>query len=160
MNENKTKDSKGFAALMRLIRPKQWIKNMFIFVPLFFGGALFHTDALLAGLITFIAYSFAASSIYCFNDIYDVEADRRHPVKCHRPIASGAVSVKQAYGLMHQSVCLFHAHRSRCYRTMAFHGMAAVCLHIIDVVEAIDARCCKAVGYEGYQACQQGIGME
>ena len=100
MNENKTKDSKGFAALMRLIRPKQWIKNMFIFVPLFFGGALFHTDALLAGLITFIAYSFAASSIYCFNDIYDVEADRRHPVKCHRPIASGAVSVKQAYGLM------------------------------------------------------------
>ena len=47
-----------------------------------------------------IAYSFAASSIYCFNDIFDVEADRRHPVKCHRPIASGAVSIKQAYGLM------------------------------------------------------------
>uniref|UniRef100_UPI004029C346 UbiA prenyltransferase family protein n=1 Tax=Prevotella sp. TaxID=59823 RepID=UPI004029C346 len=88
------------AALMRLIRPKQWIKNGFIFVPLFFGGALFHIDALLAGLITFFAYSFAASSIYCFNDIFDVEADRRHPVKCHRPIASGAVSIRQAYGLM------------------------------------------------------------
>ena len=94
------KDSKGMAALMRLIRPKQWIKNGFIFVPLFFGGALFHIDALLAGLITFFAYSFAASSIYCFNDIFDVEADRRHPVKCHRPIASGAVSIRQAYGLM------------------------------------------------------------
>ena len=52
MNENKMKDSKGMAALMRLIRPKQWIKNGFIFVPLFFGGALFHIDALLAGLIT------------------------------------------------------------------------------------------------------------
>ena len=100
MNENKMKDSKGMAALMRLIRPKQWIKNGFIFVPLFFGGALFHIDALLAGLITFFAYSFAASSIYCFNDIFDVEADRRHPVKCHRPIASGAVSIRQAYGLM------------------------------------------------------------
>ena len=61
---------------------------------------LLHTDALLAGLITFFAYGFAASSIYCFNDIYDVEADRRHPVKCHRPIASGTVSIKQAYGLM------------------------------------------------------------
>ena len=97
---NKNQDIKGFAALLRLIRPKQWIKNGFIFVPLFFGGALFHTDALLAGLIAFLAYSFAASSIYCFNDIYDVEADRRHPVKCHRPIASGAVSVKQAYALM------------------------------------------------------------
>ena len=99
-NKNKTKDSQGFAALMRLIRPKQWIKNGFVFVPLFFGGALFHADALIAGIITFFAYSFAASSIYCFNDIFDVEADRRHPVKCHRPIASGAVSVKQAYGLM------------------------------------------------------------
>ena len=100
MNENKLEGSKGFAALLRLVRPKQWIKNGFIFLPLFFGGALLHTDALQAGLITFFAYSFAASSIYCFNDIYDVEADRRHPVKCHRPIASGAVSIKQAYGLM------------------------------------------------------------
>ena len=100
MNENKLEDSKGFAALLRLVRPKQWIKNGFIFLPLFFGGALLHADALLAGLITFFAYSFAASSIYCFNDIYDLEADRRHPVKCHRPIASGAVSIKQAYGLM------------------------------------------------------------
>ena len=98
--DNIDKDSKGLSALMRLIRPKQWIKNGFIFMPLFFGGELFNTDALLAGVIAFFAYSFAASSIYCFNDIYDVEADRRHPVKCHRPIASGAVSVKQAYGLM------------------------------------------------------------
>ena len=98
--DNIEKDSKGFAALMRLIRPKQWIKNGFIFVPLFFGGELFQIDALLAGLITFFAYSFAASSIYCFNDIYDVDADRRHPVKCHRPIASGAITIRQAYCLM------------------------------------------------------------
>lgn len=86
--DNIEKDSKGLSALMRLIRPKQWIKNGFIFMPLFFGGELFNTSALLAGVIAFFAYSFAASSIYCFNDIYDVEADRRHPVKCHRPIAS------------------------------------------------------------------------
>lgn len=85
---------------LRLVRPKQWIKNAFVFVPLFFGGALFHIDALIAGLITFFAYSFTASSIYCFNDIYDREADRRHPVKCQRPIASGAISVGQAYVLM------------------------------------------------------------
>ncbi len=97
---HKIKESHGIAALFRIIRPKQWIKNFFVFVPLFFGGALFHADALWAGLITFIAYSLAASSIYCFNDIFDVEADRRHPVKCHRPIASGAVSVRQAYVLM------------------------------------------------------------
>ena len=98
--DNIEKDSKGLSALLRLIRPKQWIKNAFVFVPLFFGGELFNTEALLSGIIAFFAYSFAASSIYCFNDIYDVEADRRHPVKCHRPIASGAVSVKQAYIIM------------------------------------------------------------
>lgn len=94
------KDAKGFSAFMRLIRPKQWIKNCFVFIPLFFGGELFNTEAIVAGVITFFAFSFAASSIYCFNDIYDVESDRRHPVKRHRPIASGAVTVKQAYLLM------------------------------------------------------------
>jgi 4-hydroxybenzoate polyprenyltransferase len=56
--------------------------------------------ALAMGIITFFAFSFAASSIYCFNDIHDVADDRRHSAKCHRPIASGAVSVPQAYGLM------------------------------------------------------------
>lgn len=86
--------------LIRLIRPKQWIKNVFVLVPLFFGGQLLHVEALTSGMITFLAYSLAASSIYCFNDIVDLEADRRHPVKCHRAIASGAVSVSQGYALM------------------------------------------------------------
>ena len=52
------------------------------------------------GLIVMLAFSFAASSIYCLNDIADLEADRRHPVKCNRPIASGAVSKTQAWMLM------------------------------------------------------------
>ena len=90
-------DSKAY---LNLIRPKQWIKNLFVMVPLFFGGALFDFKSLIAGAITFIAYSFAASSIYCFNDIHDVDDDRRHPAKCHRPVASGAVSIFQAYVLM------------------------------------------------------------
>ena len=51
-------------------------------------------------MITFFAYSFAASSVYCFNDIIDVEADRKHPLKCSRAIASGAISVRQGYLLM------------------------------------------------------------
>ncbi|MBF1080775.1 MAG: UbiA prenyltransferase family protein, partial [Prevotellaceae bacterium] len=54
----------------------------------------------LAGLATFFSFSFAASSIYCFNDIHDLTDDIRHPEKCHRPIASGVVTVRQAYGLM------------------------------------------------------------
>ena len=85
---------------MKILRPKQWMKNFFVMLPLFFGSELFNGKALLAGAITFLAYSFAASSIYCFNGIHDVDDDRRHPVKCLRPIASGAVSVSVAYVLM------------------------------------------------------------
>lgn len=87
-------------ALLRLIRPSQWIKNIFVFAPVLFGGALLDMHALLAGVVAFFSFSFAASSIYCFNDIHDVADDRRHPEKCHRPVASGAVSVAQAYGVM------------------------------------------------------------
>ena len=83
-----------------LIRPQQWIKNGFVLIPMFFGGRLLNADDAIASVVTFFAFSFAASAIYCFNDIVDVDADRRHPVKCHRPIASGAVSVPTAYTLM------------------------------------------------------------
>ncbi len=57
-------------------------------------------SALWAAVVTMIAFCFAASSIYCYNDLVDVEADRRHPVKCKRPVAAGLISVAQAYGLM------------------------------------------------------------
>ena len=83
-----------------LIRPQQWIKNGFVLIPMFFGGRLLNVDDAIASIVTFFAFSFVASAIYCFNDIIDVEADRRHPIKCHRPIASGAVSVPTAYALM------------------------------------------------------------
>ena len=83
-----------------LIRPQQWLKNGFVLIPMFFGGRLLNADDAIASVVTFFAFSFAASAIYCFNDIVDVDADRRHPVKCHRPIASGAVSVPTAYALM------------------------------------------------------------
>lgn len=85
---------------LKLIRPKQWLKNVFVMMPMFFGGSLMNTQAIYAAVVTFFAYSFIASSVYCFNDIIDVEYDRRHPVKCHRPIASGAITLSQAYGLM------------------------------------------------------------
>ena len=83
-----------------LLRPHQWLKNVFIFLPLFFDRHLFDVNYLVPSLLMFFSYSFAASGIYCFNDIYDVEADRNHPEKCKRPIASGAVKVASAYILM------------------------------------------------------------
>ena len=92
--------SKYLLPVIRIVRPRQWVKNFFVFIPLFFGGQMSNTTLLLDALTTFIAFSLAASSIYCLNDIVDVEADRQHPVKCHRPIASGQVSVSATYALM------------------------------------------------------------
>ena len=89
--------------IVKLLRPEQWVKNFFVFLPLFFNGKLLHINLLLQCIVVFFAFSFIASSIYCFNDICDVEADQLHPKKCKRPIASGIISVNLAYILM--AVC-------------------------------------------------------
>lgn len=86
--------------ILKLIRPHQWLKNVFVLIPMFFGGSLLDPEDIRASLLTFLAYSFVASSVYCFNDINDIEADHRHPVKCKRPLASGAVSMGTAWMLM------------------------------------------------------------
>lgn len=86
--------------LLKLIRPKQWLKNVFVLIPMFFGGSMTDPANVRNSIVAFFAFSFVASSIYCFNDIIDVEADRRHPVKCHRPLASGALKISSAWFLM------------------------------------------------------------
>ena len=91
---------------IKIIRPQQWVKNLFVFVPAFCNGDITDGSCLLVSLIVFAAFSLAASSIYCLNDIIDAEDDRRHPVKCLRPVASGAVSVPQAYTVMGVSLAL------------------------------------------------------
>lgn len=83
-----------------ILRPHQWVKNGFVFIPLFFDRHLMDIEYLIPSIIAFFAFCFAASGIYCFNDIYDVEADRKHPKKCKRPIASGAISIPLAYSFM------------------------------------------------------------
>lgn len=85
---------------IRLIRPSHWVKNMFVFMPLFFGHQLLNIPLLLNAMVMCVSFSFIASAVYCLNDIIDVEADRRHPVKCKRPIASGDVCVPTAYLMM------------------------------------------------------------
>lgn len=86
--------------LVLLLRPQQWLKNLFVFLPLFFDRHLLDMEYVWSGTIAFLAFCLAASSIYCFNDIHDVEADRLHPSKRMRPIASGKVSIKAGYSLM------------------------------------------------------------
>lgn len=82
--------------LIKLIRPKQWIKNFFVFAPLLFSKHVFHPEYLIPSVAAFIIFSLASSAVYIINDIMDVESDRVHPKKKYRPIASGEISIKQS----------------------------------------------------------------
>lgn len=86
-------------ALIRLMRPRQWVKNVFVFTGLMFSHAF--GDAALVGRVAVaaLAFSLVSSAVYAINDIADREADRRHPVKRARPVASGAVGVPAALAL-------------------------------------------------------------
>ena len=79
-------------AYLSLLRPKDWAKNLFLFIPLFFSGDFFHWDLYPKLILGFIAFSLVASSIYIINDYRDIEDDKKHPEKKSRPLASGAVT--------------------------------------------------------------------
>ncbi|MCL2828079.1 MAG: UbiA prenyltransferase family protein [Oscillospiraceae bacterium] len=79
-----------------LVRPKHWLKNGLLFVPILYARNLFEVDLFLGVVWAFIAFCLLSSAIYVVNDLVDVERDRRHPIKCGRPIASGQVGRRQA----------------------------------------------------------------
>ena len=81
--------------IITLLRPHQYIKNLFIFAPLLFS---FHFSAgsMLSTIIAFILFCLIASSIYVLNDLMDIEEDKKHPSKKNRPLASGEVDKKNA----------------------------------------------------------------
>ena len=83
-----------------LARPKQWSKNLFLFLPVFFAGELFDSVKFINVSCGFLIFSVVSSGIYILNDIKDIESDRRHPKKKYRPIASGKVSIKSAIYLL------------------------------------------------------------
>jgi len=84
-------------AMIRAMRPHHWLKNGLVFVPILLNHDVFDLHALGQGLVAFLAFSLLASAIYLLNDIVDVEADRRHPTKCRRPLAAGEITAGQAY---------------------------------------------------------------
>lgn len=85
------------SALLKTMRPKQWAKNIFVFTALIFDRKLLHLDAFLHTLAGAALFSLVASAVYIFNDIADREADRQHPEKKHRPIASGELPQRTAW---------------------------------------------------------------
>jgi len=94
-------------ALLKAIRPHQWVKNILLLMPLL-AAHRFDSGSLLLALLGIVAFSAAASSIYVVNDLVDLEADRLHPKKCKRPFASGTVplTVGMLTGLVLVSVAL------------------------------------------------------
>lgn len=87
------------AALIRLARLFQWHKNVFVLFGFFFLGDYTNLELFLRAIVNTLAFCFASSSAYIFNDYCDLEADRRHPAKMRRPLAAGAVSLMAALSL-------------------------------------------------------------
>ena len=83
-----------------LIRPHHYVKNIFVLLPLFFGGQITNNSQILNGAIVFFAFSVSASAIYIFNDYMDIKNDRKHPKKKYRPLASGLISKSNGLYLM------------------------------------------------------------
>lgn len=90
----------SLSAILKLIRVKQWVKNLFLFIPSFFAGHIFETRELFMVLLGAVAFSFVASGVYVINDYRDREVDRIHPKKKFRPLASGEVKLSTAWALM------------------------------------------------------------
>lgn len=84
------------SALIKLLRPTQWLKNLMLFFPPFLGGLLLQPGLLLKGVLPFVSFCLASSSGYIVNDILDRHHDAKHPLKRNRPIASGAISPSAA----------------------------------------------------------------
>lgn len=83
-------------ALLTALRPRQWTKNFAVFVGLVFSQQLFNLAAFERTILAFLAFCFAASSIYLLNDLLDLEKDKQHPVKRLRPLASGRLPISWA----------------------------------------------------------------
>lgn len=86
-------------ALIRLMRPEQWIKNSFVLAPLVFAGRFTDQAAVSEALLATLLFSLASSATYILNDFHDLEHDRRHPLKSRRPLAAGQVSTSHALAL-------------------------------------------------------------
>ena len=82
--------------LVRSLRPTQWAKNLFVLAPAVFAGVLLDERVAVRVALALVAFCFASSAVYLVNDLRDREEDRRHPLKRHRPLAAGTLSVPAA----------------------------------------------------------------
>jgi 4-hydroxybenzoate polyprenyltransferase len=91
--------AKAFASAIRALRPYQWVKNILVFLPLIASHRILEPDLAMKAVWAFVAFCLCASAIYVANDLFDIQADREHPRKRHRPFASGDLSVRTGMGM-------------------------------------------------------------
>lgn len=118
----------GIKDYIKLIRPKHYLKNILIFLPLIFSGHFFNIELLKISLFGFFSFCMAASTIYIVNDIKDRKKDKMHDIKKNRPIASGKISVKKAVVL---SIITFIIAMFFQFLTQKIFGFIFVVLYVI-----------------------------
>lgn len=90
-------NSRAVMRYLFLLRVHHWVKNFFLFIPVFFAGEFFEVDRLIVLAQGFLCFCFVSSAIYILNDYRDIEADKLHPIKKNRPLASGKISPRFAF---------------------------------------------------------------
>ncbi|CAA9435642.1 MAG: 4-hydroxybenzoate octaprenyltransferase [uncultured Rubrobacteraceae bacterium] len=118
-------------SLLRLARPKQWTKNGFVLAGVLFAEKMFSPSHVLYALLTFLAFCLLSGAVYAFNDVLDVEEDRKHPLKRFRPVASGEVPVPAA---VIYSVVLVAAGLALCFYVNVGVGAAGLAYLALQVV--------------------------
>lgn len=113
---------------IKVLRPKHYLKNLFIFVPIFFSGNIFNLKDLHTCFLGFVSFSLCASGIYIINDILDIENDKHHPTKKERPITSGRISRNAAFSLM---IGLFLAGLGIAYFFLCFQSVLVLLAYTI-----------------------------
>ena len=89
-----------FRHILTIVRPEHWVKNLFLFIPAFFAARLSEPAVFVHTALGFVAFSLIASAVYVLNDLVDAPHDRHHPDKRRRPVASGAIGVRQGIILL------------------------------------------------------------
>jgi 4-hydroxybenzoate polyprenyltransferase len=117
--------------LLRSLRPRQWTKNVFVFAGLVFSGKLRDPAAVTSAALAFVVFCVLSGVVYLINDVRDQEADRRHPAKSQRPIASGAVTSGQA--LAFAGVLSVIALAAALWISVPFAALAALYVALLSV---------------------------
>jgi len=136
---------------LKLLRPSHWVKNLFVLAPALFAQQLFEPGVLLQALSAFGLFCLLSSSVYVFNDVFDRERDRAHPLKANRPVAAGAISVPRA--LVASTMLVVAGLAGACALRVAFAGVGAGYV----VLNLLYSRWLKRVAYLDVAAIASGF---